>query len=354
VDHTQEKIISEIFDWANDTTPSYARTTVFWMHGHAMSGKTAVARSVAIRARRARQLLASFSFSRTGGIDRQDAIHLVPTVMYQIAHFDKDFFLRITDAIGMDRDVREKSTSQQITTLLKRPFLDAVVPKGSSPPVMIVLDALDVCNPWDDPEVARAIILFVKSLAMLPLRVKILITSRYTQGIQKLFEDPVLATYSSSIVHHHIQGNLLPASTSDIDIGTSSPSTIPVDSETKDNVNTIQHVSTESWAIKNDFISSIHQWLDEYLEHPYRIIKIRQLLDMASRSNDSLPLPVDVLVQGVCVKDLGMPIARGGVADVYQGTYGGRIVAIKHFWNIPSQEVRNKLHKVSSPLECCQ
>jgi hypothetical protein len=183
---TDQTTISEFFDWLNDCSHSKDRATVFWMYGDARSATTAVAQGVAKRAHEEGQLLASYFFSWTGDTERRDPANMIPTIMYKIALFDKDFLCRVAHAVDIDRDIRDKEASVQISVLLKTSFKDAIAPSGS--PLLIVIDSLDACNHLDDPKIADDIALFIQTLTTLPLHVKIFITSRFTQAVRRVLE----------------------------------------------------------------------------------------------------------------------------------------------------------------------
>jgi hypothetical protein len=205
---TRQKPISDVFAWANSPGESESHHPVFWMYGFAGAGKTAIAQSIATLARQEGRLLASFLFSRTGDAARRDFSHLLPTIMYQIAMVDKDYLCRIAGALSSDRDIRDKQTSTQISVLVKRPFANS---NSIHPPPLIVIDALDECDHLDDPKVSRALGLLFRSLASLPLGIRLFITSRDEQAIQRLFHDPDLSGHRTMVLHYDIEERLVQA-----------------------------------------------------------------------------------------------------------------------------------------------
>jgi hypothetical protein len=183
---TDKKIISDIFDWADDCSQLNNHAMVLWVHGGARLATTAVAQGVAKRAHEEDRLLASYFFSWTGDAERCDPANLIPTIMYKIALFDEDFLRRVAHAVDMERDIRDKDASVQISLLLKNSFEHAITASGA--PLLIVIDAMDACNHLDVPKVAQDIASFLQTLTALPLRVKIVITSRFTQTIIRVLE----------------------------------------------------------------------------------------------------------------------------------------------------------------------
>jgi hypothetical protein len=127
---TDQATISDIFDWVNDFSQSKDHAMVFWLYGDARSATTSVSQGVAKRAHEEGHLLASYFFSWTGDTERRDPANMIPTIMYKIAHFDKDFLRRVVHAIDLERDIRDKEASVQISVLLKA-LKDAIAPSGS-------------------------------------------------------------------------------------------------------------------------------------------------------------------------------------------------------------------------------
>jgi hypothetical protein len=181
-----KKILLDIFGWADDCSPMNNHAMIFWVHGGARFATTAVAQGVAKRAREEDRLLASYFFSWTGDTERCDPANLIPTIMYKVALFDKDFLCRVARAVDLDRDIRDKDANAQISILLKKSFENATT--ASRAPLLIVIDAMDACNHLDDPKVSQDIASLLQTLTTLSFRVKIVITSRFTQTIGRVLE----------------------------------------------------------------------------------------------------------------------------------------------------------------------
>jgi hypothetical protein len=206
-DISKEPIFSEILHWLDDANPS-TRAPVFWLYSDARRTTTAFAQSIAKRAREEGRLLASYFVSWTGDAERCDSANLLPTIMYQVAQFDKDFLRRISHAIGTDRDICVRDTNTQISVLVKMPFRDASVSLGH--PILLVIDALDAFDHLESYYVASNIGLFLRSLCSTPLGIKVLITGRLSQIIQNILEYPERLQYrvsqlKSSITAPHVQ-----------------------------------------------------------------------------------------------------------------------------------------------------
>jgi hypothetical protein len=152
---------------------------VYWLYGDRRSTTSAIAQSIAIQAHQEGRLVSSFFFAWNGDAASRDHDHLIRTVMYRMAHFDKDFLRCITRAISNAPDIWARKASEQMSYLVKMSIRD--YEKTSNQPLLIVLDALDTCNRVNDRAIARDIALFLQALSETPMQIKIFITSRFTQ-----------------------------------------------------------------------------------------------------------------------------------------------------------------------------
>jgi hypothetical protein len=169
---------------------------VYWMCGDSRSATSAIAQSVATQARYEGQRLASFFFSWQGGPEGREIANLIPTIMYSVARFDRDYLRFIAKAISVDPDIRDKEARWQISLLLKDPFPNTAMPIG--PPLLIVIDALDACDRLDDPKTASDVALFIQTLTSMSLRVKFFITSRFARMMDKVVGSSGFPAYRSS------------------------------------------------------------------------------------------------------------------------------------------------------------
>ena len=62
LDGTRTEILSEILDWINNTDP--ATPPIFWLHGQAGRGKSAIAHTIALQAQNLGMLGSCYCFSR--------------------------------------------------------------------------------------------------------------------------------------------------------------------------------------------------------------------------------------------------------------------------------------------------
>jgi hypothetical protein len=173
---------------------------IYWLKGVAGTGKTTVARSVAIMAEDRRCLAASFFFSRTAGDERRRAMGVIPTIAYQLARKYGAFRAALCRVIASELDIRESEQAKQGTKLLSEALADASY--AFPMPLIIVLDALDECDKDVGVEGGNLLPILLASLSRLPFRVKIFITSRPEPTIERLFERPSIRSGTIALALH--------------------------------------------------------------------------------------------------------------------------------------------------------
>jgi hypothetical protein len=198
----KERIISEIFEWANDSLPVHECTPVYLLQGDSRSAVTTIVHGVMSEARNKGRLLASYFVSWNREAERLDPTDLIPTIIYQFAQYDKTFLRPIADAVAVDRDIRDRDTNTQIRTLFDLPLNDITLPSGPLP--LLVIDALDACGVVRDTAVASGISSFIARLTgKSSFRIKLLISCRSARIVKRILEQPGSQTlYRSSVVTH--------------------------------------------------------------------------------------------------------------------------------------------------------
>jgi hypothetical protein len=215
-----KSIISVILAWLNDRT----KPTVYWLYGERRSTTSAIAQSIATRAHQEGRLVSSFFFAWNGDSACRDPAHLVPTVMYKVARFDKEFLRRITHMMSIEPDIRDREAVKQVSVLVQGSFLSYEM--STSQPLLIVIDALDTCNCVDEVATARGIAAFILALSSAPPHFKILITSRFAQitssitGSSKIPSYPTFELLTFPVKEHQTQGDFATRMLSASDRGT--------------------------------------------------------------------------------------------------------------------------------------
>ena len=180
LDGTRTVILNEIVDWINNTDPAAPR--IFWLHGQAGKGKSAIAHTVALQARNLGVLGSCFCFTR---VRQHEGLHtkLFPTIARNLA--DRDLRLRplLAQVISNDYSLRDTADiAMQWQEFIVEPL--SRVEGSSTAHVVVVIDALDESG----AEATREHILEALAThgAKLPENIRILLTSRPLVDIQEM------------------------------------------------------------------------------------------------------------------------------------------------------------------------
>ena len=172
LDGTRTEILSEVVDWITNTDPAASR--IFWLHGQAGKGKSAIAHTVALHARNLGLLGSCFCFTR---VRLAEELHtkLFPTIARDLA--DRDLRLRapLADVITKNRSLMDtEDVSEQWEKFIVEPL--SLLRGCLTGAIVVVIDALDESG----AEATRAPVLeaLTASNAKLPTNFRILLTSR--------------------------------------------------------------------------------------------------------------------------------------------------------------------------------
>ena len=150
-DGTKIDILDQIFRWinapymqrqsdsANVTTDN---TCIFWINGSAGTGKTTIAYTIAEDCRKNGQLGASFFCSRDDSECSNPGL-IFTTIAYQLGQFSALYRDEVTRALRSNPHIGYSSVPYQLEQLIVNPLRTL---RGSFPPCVVVLDALDECN----------------------------------------------------------------------------------------------------------------------------------------------------------------------------------------------------------------
>ena len=172
LDGTRTQILNEVVDWMNNTDGTAPR--IFWLHGQAGKGKSAIAHTIALQAKNLGILGSCFCFTR---VRQHEGLHtkLFPTIARGLA--DRDLRLRplLAKVISSDHSLTDTAdVMEQWEKFIIEPLSRL---EGSwTGNVVVVIDALDESG----TESTRTNVL--KALAAcdakLPENIRILLTSR--------------------------------------------------------------------------------------------------------------------------------------------------------------------------------
>jgi hypothetical protein len=193
---TRVDLLKNIAAWMGNSSGE----SVYWLRGVAGTGKTAVAQSVAQIATELEFISASFFFSSTTD-DRHGYVNVISTLAYQLA---KNTRLRpaICSAIERDNDISVRPMRIQAAMLLQDVLI--ALPSDLPPCLLIILDALDECKEGDNQMHGGDLIpLLLALLENLPF-VKIFVTGRPEDSIERLFTHGQALGHTCSLVLHDI------------------------------------------------------------------------------------------------------------------------------------------------------
>ena len=167
--------------------------SVFWLHGPAGAGKSAIAQTVAETCAERDELAASFFFARTVA-SQNSAKHLFPTIAVQIALSAPEKRERLDSILRNDPWINERALGS--VDLVASLFQQGSVLLPSSQ-FLVVIDGLDECQRRDDQCRILAQISHMINTHRLPLR--FLIVSRPEAHICEAFEEPGLENITKSL-----------------------------------------------------------------------------------------------------------------------------------------------------------
>lgn len=189
---TRTAVIDMIFNWIYDPDP--VSDQIFFLNGIAGVGKTTIARTVAVRARRDGLLGGDFFFSRQGEADLRDASKVFPTLAYQLAHFDPAFGQSIVDALEKDPQAPFGGLKQQLDQLIINPL--SKIQRDDKRTVVLVFDAFDECEPRGAKDILQ---LLLAAIPALPFFLKVFLTGRPEQHILSVLAKPTKGLATSAL-----------------------------------------------------------------------------------------------------------------------------------------------------------
>ncbi|KAK4956159.1 hypothetical protein LTR66_013355 [Elasticomyces elasticus] len=144
---------------------------IFWLNGMAGTGKSTIARTLAKELHNKGLLGASFFFTRGGG-DVAYAGMLFTSIAKQLARVTPELKKLVCESIKKNPDIATKA---------RGPL--SGMPRADSPDTLvIILDALDECD--SDNDMRGVVTLLAEAKAILPIKVRIVVTSRPETSIR--------------------------------------------------------------------------------------------------------------------------------------------------------------------------
>ncbi|KAI8628847.1 quinon protein alcohol dehydrogenase-like superfamily [Xylariaceae sp. FL1651] len=181
IDGTRADLLRRIEAWANG---SYEQR-ICWLSGRLGTGKSTVARTVALQYADQGLLGGTFFFSKSEQ-DLKTLSKFVSSLAHQISQLSPSLRLTISKVKRDDNEIERKAVRTQWMQLIYNPLS---LLNSRDLPIIIVIDALDECEGLDREKVMGIINLCICASALQNVSVRFLITSRPERHIQAAFEE---------------------------------------------------------------------------------------------------------------------------------------------------------------------
>ncbi|KAG9026969.1 hypothetical protein FRB95_008281 [Tulasnella sp. JGI-2019a] len=180
---------------------------MWYLYGLAGTGKSTIAETIARYCAEGGNLGATFFFARDY-TDRRDAVHVFPTIAYQLACLIPSFQDKLVKAVEANPGVYRSGLLEQLKKLIIEPLRDAI---DAPSPLILVFDALDECGDTSDAqELLKLLALAMKQLPP-RLRIRIFMTSRPEASLQTAFSSFITRTVSHVAELHNIEDHIVQA-----------------------------------------------------------------------------------------------------------------------------------------------
>ncbi|KAF3310081.1 hypothetical protein TWF173_010092 [Orbilia oligospora] len=177
---TRIEVLNIIETWISGPRDS----NIFWLRGIAGTGKSTIARTIALKLESTSQLGASFFFKKSEA-GRNNASKFFPTLAYGLAKYLPELLPHVSKAIEDDFDTLKRSFKEQFEKFLLEPLSKIIC--NPTVVIVIIIDALDEC------ENGREIPLILGPLARLgelkDIDIRVFITSRPDHAPSTGFEE---------------------------------------------------------------------------------------------------------------------------------------------------------------------
>jgi len=173
---TREELLNEIVDWINNVGKDTPR--IFWLHGHAGTGKSSIAHTIAHRFQQLERLGSCFCFDRSRMAERRHE-KVFSTIARDLANRDTSLRKQLTAVIH--GNAAFKSTTdilQQWEELIVKPM--TALSEGMIGPIVIIMESLDESG---DTDSRRVLLRILGNAGRLPPNIRIFLTSRSLQDI---------------------------------------------------------------------------------------------------------------------------------------------------------------------------
>ncbi|KAL7796140.1 hypothetical protein V8C37DRAFT_23337 [Trichoderma ceciliae] len=188
--NTRVELRNQIIEWAKNTHTE----SIFWLNGMAGTGKSTVSRTIAQSLASTGHLGASFFFKKGEG-DRGSSAKLFTTIATQLATRKPAIAPYIKNAINGDSTISDKGLKEQFDKLILQPLSAVSLNTGKAESIVIVIDALDECEPEDEVRLIIHLFGHAKNLGL-----RVFVTSRPELPIRFGFSE-IKGKYQDVILH---------------------------------------------------------------------------------------------------------------------------------------------------------
>ncbi|KAF8537981.1 hypothetical protein BDD12DRAFT_743149 [Trichophaea hybrida] len=191
---TRVDLVEQIKTWSKDSHGPY----IFWLNGIAGTGKSTIARTVANAWHKENRLGASFFFSKGRG-DLGHAGKLFTSIAAQLANALPALKPYICKSIEENPDIFQRALGEQWNYLIFRPLSSLTGELPQARVLILVIDALDECENYNDTTTILRLLAETKSLNS--VRLQVFITSRQEMTICLGFRDMPGTAHHDFILH---------------------------------------------------------------------------------------------------------------------------------------------------------
>ena len=202
---TRTAILGKIMKWVDDPNSQ----PIFWLHGLAGTGKSTIARTIGVRAKKKDYITASFFFSGVGTAGLRDPAFVFPTLAHQLAAINKDLNRIIGDAVIGSSDIDHGMVLDQFQTLIAAPLDAWHTESKNATRTLIILDAVDECQGVEDRRPQQILACLRDHKYRAPSHVRILLTSRPEHHIrEELVPQPQVLEHDLCLGDKFAQGDI--------------------------------------------------------------------------------------------------------------------------------------------------
>lgn len=202
--NTRVDLLREITAWAQNPEAE----SCFWLNGMAGTGKSTISRTLARQFAGKGYLGANFFFKRGEG-DRAGLSKFFTTIASQLIKTVPETTAHIQSVVNADPAIAGKSVREQFERLIITPLKEVPIQAGKERTILIVIDALDECEP--EADVKALIRLFSNAQNVRSLKLRIFCTSRPElplrlgfRAIRGTYQDLILHEIARPVIEHDI------------------------------------------------------------------------------------------------------------------------------------------------------